>query len=331
MDKSQRQYFVENVEKLVKPLEVGTIHFVHGLNRMMPLAVQNKLNDISTKQFPIMGFVVEPYCSFLCYEIIDIKKANGFLPHGFSLIKTKVFESDLEAKYYAIFGSIRVHASAFWGARMEFYVIAEDNKTGLLTWVIVDYDTDTIGQDKKYGLREPNSSDTVVTTDFDGRIYVNFKNNTENRQLSYTINTENGRMGKLSERLWLEGNLSIVYGKELSGATPIPFGLIFDPNEVEQALDIPEEDIIIAANTWFTNLLSKEPTHVIVFPYAQHFLVSTEPSKAIHTRQALENAVISIDFNKVRPITASGFKYVIMGIVFVLSLIILVLVLILVM
>ncbi len=101
-----------------------------------------------------MGFVVEPYSSFLCYEIADIDKAKSLLPDGFKLIKTKVFEND-EPKYYCIFGCFRAHTSAFWGARTEFYIIAEDQKTGLLSWIIVDYDTDTISYDKKMALDRP--------------------------------------------------------------------------------------------------------------------------------------------------------------------------------
>ena len=46
-----------------------------------------------------MGFVVEPYCTFLCYEIKDMNIANSLLPEGFEMIKTKIKEND-EAKYY---------------------------------------------------------------------------------------------------------------------------------------------------------------------------------------------------------------------------------------
>lgn len=59
-----------------------------------------------------MSFVVEPYSLFLCYEIIDIKRAESLLPDNFELVKTKIFDTD-KPKYYCIFGCIRAHTSAF--------------------------------------------------------------------------------------------------------------------------------------------------------------------------------------------------------------------------
>lgn len=326
MKKDFNNKFVSNVEKLINPIEVGTIHFVHGINRMLSIGIQNKLSDLANEQTPIMGFVVEPYSSFLCYEITDLNKAKSLIPDGFELIKTKVFETDSEPKYYAIFGSIRVHTSAFWGARMEFYVIAKDKKTGLLTWVIIDYDTDTIAQDKKYGLREANSKGAVVTTDFNGNLIVDIKNNQVERELIYTCDIKQGINKPLSQRLWIEGNLSITYGKELTDNKAQPFGLIFKSDEFIQALSIPESAYNVISNTWFMDMLESKPSVFVVFPYAQHFLANTsgEPSN-VKNKNELDIAAANVNFKKIKPISASGFKYLIMGIDFVLIVVILVL------
>ena len=48
----------------------------------------------------------------------------------------------------------RIHTSVFWGARVEFYLVAENTKTGLLSWVMMDYISDTISYDEKHGLNE---------------------------------------------------------------------------------------------------------------------------------------------------------------------------------
>ncbi len=60
--------------------------------------------------------------------------------------KTAVFEGRLE-KYYGIVTMFRIHTSVFWGARTEFYLVAENTETGLLSWIMCDYISDTISYD----------------------------------------------------------------------------------------------------------------------------------------------------------------------------------------
>lgn len=330
MKKALKENFVSNVEKLINPVEVGTIHFVHGINRMLSIGIQNKLSELASKNTPIMGFVVEPYSSFLCYELLDLHKANELIPDGFRLVKTKIFETDEEEKYYVIFGSIRAHTSAFWGARMEFYIIGEDIKTGLLTWIIIDYDTDTVAQDKKHGLREANSKDAVVTTDYNGKVIVSIKNEIEKRELIFNCDSSKGILKPIYKRLWIEGNLSITYGKELSNGKARPFGLIFEPEEMDNALSIPLSATQITSNSWYPNMISKKPISVVVFPYAQHFLANTSDKPiTIKNVNELRNASKNIDFKEINTISASGFKYLIMGIIFFLIFIIFILILLL--
>ena len=35
----------------------------------------------------------------------------------------------------------------FWGCRVELYLVAENTRTGMLTWVICDYESNTINYD----------------------------------------------------------------------------------------------------------------------------------------------------------------------------------------
>lgn len=291
--------FAKGVERLINPIEVGNIHTVQQLNKLLPKGIQNKITSSSGRKFPEMGFVVEPYSFFLFYEIKDIKKAQNMLPEGFKLIKTGAYEDDIP-KYYAIFGVFRAHTSAFWGARTEFYVIAEDENTGLLTWVIVDYDTNTIGYDKKNGLRSPNCSDAVITINHRGRVFVDFQRDDGSRQLAFDGGIEKGKMRNLDQRLWLEGNLSVVYGKDLEGNSNEVFSLKFEPCEVEKALDIPLEEVNIDTNTWYPDLFEETPSIALCFPYAQHF-ISDSPGFSSQTmnKEELINKVKATDFTKI--------------------------------
>ncbi len=255
-----------------------------------------------------MGFVVEPYSFFLFYEISDLEKATNLLPDGFKMIKTKVFEED-EPKYYCVFGCFRAHTSAFWGVRAEFYIIAEDKQTGLLSWIIVDYDTNTISYDSGNGLRSPNSSRAVVTINHRGMLFVDIKRDDDNRELVCDANIEKGEMTKLDQRLWLEGNLSIGYGRVLSENDADIFSLKFEPLEVEKALKIPTDSLEIESNTWYPGLFKSLPSQIVCFPYAQHF-VSDSPghSSNLKNRDELIAAEENIDFSKLEVFSTKSFK-----------------------
>lgn len=295
----QNKQFALGVERLIAPVTVGTMHFLQGLNSLLPRKIQNKLMTSTSKKVPYMGFVVEPYSSFLCYEIIDTQAAEALLPENFRLIKTKIFTDD-EPKYYCIFGCINVHTSAFWGTRVEFYIIAEDIKTGLLSWIIVDYDTNTISYDKKSGLRAPNSKNAVITTNHRARLFADIPRDDGSRALTFDYDITTGKMEPLDQRLWLEGNLSIGYGKILSENEADIFSLKFEPCEVEKALFIDPAQVTVNANTWFPGLFHEKPAVVACFPYAQHF-VSDTPGHAslLKNEKELEDAVKGIDFSKI--------------------------------
>jgi hypothetical protein len=299
--------FSKNVEKLVDPIDVGSLHFMQFFNNLIPKTIQRKLVKSSSKKTPYMGFVVEPYSYFLCYEIKDLEMAKTLIPEDFELIKTNIFAND-EAKYYCIIGCINAHTSAFFGSRIEFYIIAEDKKTGLLSWIIVDYDTNTISYDKKQGLMNPNSN-LVITTNFDGTLIVESIRKDNSKKLIFNSDIKNGIMTPLDQRLWLEGNLSIGYGKDISEKDGDIFSLKFNPLEVEKALKIPFESLNITINSWFPDLIEDTPSQIVCFPYAQHF-ISDSPgySSNIKNKEELIKEVDKLDFNKINVFSTKHLK-----------------------
>lgn len=287
--------FIKDVEGMIDPMDVGTIHFMQSYTKVIPKRVQYQMIKSGSKKNPYMGFVVEPYSFFLCYEIVDVEAAKALLPKGFTLIKTHIFDQD-EAKYYAIFGCFNVHTSAFWGSRMEFYVIAQDDATGLLTWVIIDYDTNTVSFDEKNGLSSSTTKQCILTTSYSGEVIIDIQGKDKHRNLILEADIKKGTNRTLDQRLWLEGNLSITYGSSLADESK-PFSVIFLSQEVDSALDISNADVRIRENGWFSDMLEKTPTQCLCFPYAQHFM-SDSPgfSSEIMNREALENKVETTDF-----------------------------------
>ena len=300
--------FAKGVERLINPISVGTLHFMQSFNQLLPKSIQKQFVKSSSKKTPYMGFVVEPYSLFLCYEIKNIEEAKSLLPDGFKLIKTKIFADD-EPKYYCIFGCVRAHTSAFWGSRTEFYVIAEDQKTGLLSWIIIDYITDTISYDSKNGLASPNSSQSVTTTDYSGNLLIDIQKKDGSHKLSLSTDIKKGVIKNLDQRLWLEGNLSIGYGRNLSDNGADIFALKFESGEVEEALKIPVSNLHIESNTWYPGLFEEAPSQIVCFPYAQHF-ISDSPghSSVIKNKSELISAVEAIDFNKIKVFSTKSFK-----------------------
>ncbi len=302
--------FSEGVERLVNPISVGSLHFIQMFNKLLPKAVQKWLVSFSSKKIPFMGFVVEPYSFFLCYEIADTDMAKSLLPDNFELIKTSIFQDD-DPKYYCIFGCFRAHTSAFWGVRNEFYVIAEDKKTGLLSWIIIDYDTDTISYDNQNGLRSPNCRSAILTTDYTGTVIASIQNNDHSRGLEFKAALDKGCMKKLNQRLWLEGNLSVGYGRVLSQNSADIFSLRFQPGEAAQALDIPLQSLNIDNNKWYPGLFNSTPARAVCFPYAQH-LVSDSPghTSKLQNKNQLKAANAAIDFSAAKTFSAKSFLVV---------------------
>lgn len=266
--------FIKRVEQLIKPKDIAILQILAPSTKFLPNKLQNKFIRSSAKKNPYMGFVVEPYSVFLCYELKDLGWAKKLIPDGFELVMTKIYE-DSEPKYYAIFGSFNVHTSAFSGMRLEVNIIARNKRNNLVSWVIVDYDTNTLSHDISKGVIDSTTDQALLTTDFDGNIIVDVQNEIKNHQLIFNVDTNKAQTRIMGRKLWLEGNLSVGYGRELSNNSDEVFSLTFNSKEVEKGRSIPIEDFHFSENTWFSGLFHDQPDEVVYFPYAQHYLADS--------------------------------------------------------
>ena len=292
--------YAKGVEKLVDPMAVGTSHYMQTRLKKLPVWLQRKIVTSATKKANKMPFVVEPYCSFLFYEIPDPTKVQKFMPDGFVPAKAAVFEGGPE-KYYGIVSMFRIHTSAFWGARAEYYLVAENTATGLLSWVMMDYISDSISYDEKHGLKSPDVKAAVMTTTCEGDFVCDMKSLDGKKKVKCQANLMKAKMKPLNQRLWIEGNTSIAYGRLAGEADGDLFSLTFFPEEMKQALEVPLADVAVAeAATATTGRFGAVLERVACFPFAQHML-SDAPGQQTHygNEAALRKAVEAIDFKKI--------------------------------
>ena len=289
--------FARGVEKMVDPMAVGKVHYLQTRLKKLPICLQKKIIKSHTKKAGQMPFVVEPYCSFLFYKIPDPSKVQKFMPEGFHPAKSAAFAGDKE-EYYGIVSMFRIHTSVFWGARAEYYLVAENQKTGLLSWVMMDYISDTISYDEVSGLKSPDVKRAVMTTTCEGDFICDMESENHKKYAKADFNLKNAKTRALNQRLWIEGNTSIAYGPRAGEADGDLFSLTFFPEEMSEALDIPLKDVKeakVASDTAgkFGAILDK----VISFPYAQHML---SDAPGIHTHyeseKALKDAAMKTDF-----------------------------------
>lgn len=114
-------------------------------------------------------------------------------------------------------------------------------------------------------------------------------------------------MKSLDQRLWLEGNLSVGYGKRLAVDNDEVFSLKFEPCEVEKALDI--SDVTIKNNNWYSDIIHDKPAIVACFPYSQHFISDSPGSSSkIKDKNELIKEVSSIDFKNVKVLSVKYLK-----------------------
>lgn len=291
MDKSGSLRFVERTEKMIEPKAVGRLYGRAEMLSRLPVSVQKRIVGRASKDGSRIGFVVEPYSFFLAYEIADEAAARRQLPPGYELLPTAMFEGT-QPRLCGIVAAFNVHTSVFWGSRVEFYLIAENTTTGMLSWVICDYESNTISYDPGQGFSGSTTSHCVITTAHSGDLVVDVKSEQRDNHIACLANLEAASMRPLDQRLWLEGNLSVDYGGRLLDPESVPFGLIFDPGEVEQALHIPLGAVEVKTNTFGDGLVGREPFEACSFPFAQHFQTTSFPtSNPVRDRDSLELAV----------------------------------------
>ena len=291
MDRSAFIRYAKSTEQLVSPRTVGGLYQRAEMLGKLPVGIQRRIVKRASRGDQSIGFVVEPYSFFLAYEIEDMAAARAQLPPGYELLPTAMFEGTTP-RPSGILAAFNVHTSVFWGSRVELYLIAENRATGLLSWVIVDYESNTISYDPGQGFSGSSTSRSVVTTTYAGEVVVDVKSEHRPNHIAAVADLDAATMRPLEQRLWLEGNLSVDYGGRLLDEESVPFGLIFEPGEVERALQLPLESVDIERNTFGEAYLAGEPFEAGCFPYAQHFQTTSFPAATpITDRDGLEEAV----------------------------------------
>jgi hypothetical protein len=285
--------YIKATEKMVVPERVASTTLGGALLRKLPLGLQRYIVNRGARTNPYMSFVVEPYAVFLAFEIADAEAAERLLPPNCKLVPSAMF-GDTPQRPCAIISAFNVHTSVFWGSRVEFYLIAENHKTGLLSWIINEYESNTHSYDPSQGFIGPSTSHSVVTTSYLGEIIVDVASARSDSSLTFVADLKNGVLTRLHQRLWVEGNLSVDYGGELQhDATP--FSLVFDPKEMAQALKLPLGDISLSTNTFGAGIVDPMPFEAACFPYAQHFVTTSVPiATSMRTAEDLEQAVTEI-------------------------------------
>jgi hypothetical protein len=294
--------YAKGVEKLVDPMMVGKTHYMQTKLAKLPVWLQRKLITSTTKTATKMPFVVEPYCTFLFYEIPDPTKIQKFMPQGFVPAKSKIFDTIEPAKYYGIVSMFRIHTSVFWGARVEYYLVAENQATGLLSWVMMDYISDSISYDEIHGLKSPDVKHAVMTTTCEGDFVCEMKSTDNKKKAECLLSLKRAKMKPLNQKLWIEGNTSIAYGRLAGQPDGDLFSLTFMPEEMTEALDIPLEDVKFASvATATTGKFGAILDHAVSFPYAQHML-SDAPGQSTYygTEAALRRAAESVKFSSLK-------------------------------
>lgn len=285
--------YIKTTEKMVVPEKVATTTQGSAMLRKLPLGLQRYIAERGARSNPYMSFIVEPYAVFLAFEITDTEAAARLLPPGYSLFPSAMF-TDTPKRPCAIVSAFNIHTNVFWGSRVEFYLIAENCKTDLLSWVIEEYESNTHSYEPSRGFIGPSTSPSVVTTSYAGEIIIDVASAQCGNSLALIADLNNGVSTELDQRLWVEGNLSVDYGGKLQQCTK-PFSLIFDPKEMAQALRLPLEDISLCTNTFGADMLEPMPFEAACFPYAQHFVTTSTPTATtMRTAADLEDAVINL-------------------------------------
>lgn len=268
--------FIKNVENRISPNGVGEIYTSSKKLLKLPKFMQNLIIEKATKSNKTMGFVVEPYSLFLAFEITE-DMVSEYLPDDYELVASSLFE-DSKPKYMGIIGCFNVHTDVFWGSRFELYVIARNKKTNLMSWLICDYESNTISYDSGSGFKAPTLEIAVLTTSYDGLIICDVQNKSGDTRIDLVAKMEKAQPVSLNQLLWIEGNLSIDYSGELGKKGKAPFGLIFDPREMQYAQRLPQSSIQVNTISFGFIKPGMKPYDACCFPYAQHYLTTVFPA-----------------------------------------------------
>ena len=309
-DQEENRFLIKKVETLVKPRDVTTISFFSDYNRLMPKKLQRAFMEGGKSKVPYMGFIVDPYCFFLCFEITNIPAAQEMIPEGYEIVEASVFKGDRKIPM-AIAGVFTARTSAFSGMRAEFYIIARNKESGLISWIIADYETNTNSYDPKNGFYGYTCDPAVYAVTPFGELLVEIKNRKNQKELIVSADIKNGESKELDEFLWIEGNLSVDYGGEVMGDSSEFFSLIFDKNMMKEAVRIPLENVEIKANSYLNTIINpKEPTTALFFPYSQHFIIKQDLGRndIINQKQLCMQMKSFINQHEIRTMSGDDIK-----------------------
>jgi len=285
MNDEEKLKFIKKVESLVKPRDVQTIAFFSDFVKLIPKKLQHKWSESGNKDIPYLAFVVEPYSFFLAYKITDTAAAQEMLPEGYELVEASLLKNG--KKFHMVIASVfSARTSAFTGVRAEFYIIARNKETGLVSWIISEYDTNTNSHDPAQGFGGHTADPAVLTINDQNELIVDVrkkikkkkgnKNREDRKEIVLTADLRNGKIRELDYSLWIEGNLSVDYGGELKSESK-PFPLIFDPEMLREGTYLPIQDVKVTSNTYLSCIIdSLNPIEALVFPFAQHFVVKQD-------------------------------------------------------
>jgi hypothetical protein len=278
-DQELNKEFIRRTESLVKPRDVTTISFFSDLNGALPKRVQRAFMKGGQKKVPYMGFIVDPYCFFLAFKIKNTAAAQEMLPDGFELVETAIFKGD-EKVPMAIAGVFNARTSAFMGLRFEYYIIARNKTSGLMSWIICELETNSNNYNSKNGFYGFTCDPAVFTVTPYRELLVDIRNPKNHKEFIISADINKGVTTELDEPLWIDGNLSIDYGGELKGDSSDFFSLIFDKNMMKNAVRIPLEQVTIKANSYMSNIIDPmKPVEAVVFPFSQHFIIKQDLGK----------------------------------------------------
>jgi hypothetical protein len=274
--REENRSYVKKAESLVKPRDITAISFLGDFNRYLPKKAQRMMIRKGSGKVPYMGFIVEPYSLFLSFGIRDRVAAQAMLPDGYELADASIFKNG-EKHPLVVISAFSVRTSAFMGMRLECYIIGRNKKTGSMSWIITDYETNTSSHDPKNGFCGYTGDPAIHTTTPYGELLVDVKGSAGGRDFAARADLTARVMEELDEELWVEGNMCVDYGGALKDESSVPFSLIFDPVLMEKAMRIPQDRIEIEANTFMKGIIDpKQPESAAVFPYSQHFIIRQE-------------------------------------------------------
>jgi hypothetical protein len=71
--------FIRNVEGMIEPSEVSDLICISSLKKLFPPSLFKKILFKTSKKFPQIGFVIDPYCLFLFFKIKDTEQAQSMV------------------------------------------------------------------------------------------------------------------------------------------------------------------------------------------------------------------------------------------------------------